>query len=440
MYSYNPYNVGQNDNAHGGSSHQHQSPQNGLGQLASPAPSKDGTILIGTPPYSSPNSAMNVDRSASSKSLKLPASATSAPNSRKLVPPEFGKNWGHPRQDKTPIDSTPSSSHTINHPSLVPRWNTRAKKRTDSTDRHAASGDNGATQKDTAVITPYPQACGPIRHRAQSARLHRPVSPRLMPRDRYPQPPSPFEGSRPIVTPFTIGPPPTIGPCWGWLHEVQSATLSASMNVQQTMTMDSSRQYPPGTTPLDSRNFSPRDHSSSLHQGELAHQKLRCHQLLQTGWQTSSQQVERNRVLAGYPGESYEEEYEPLQYPAQRGDATRKRKYDASRPIPRLQNRNSLLDPSTEILPPSNRGYRPPLHDLESAKEAESLARNTNQDEDMLDGSSDTTGKEEEQGPERVPDSDPFWALTGIPKPSIPREFFMALESMSEAEALKQKE
>ncbi|KAF8882932.1 hypothetical protein CPB84DRAFT_1790572 [Gymnopilus junonius] len=163
------------------------------------------------------------------------------------------------------------------------------------------SAVNGASRKDTVAPTPNPQPGGPIRYHEQSRHVLRPVSPRLMPRNQYPQSPSPpSECMRPVPVPFTHIPLPTF-PGWSPQPQVQPAMNSAPMNLQPMTASQPSPQRP------SSHHLSPRDYSSNLHQGELAHQTLKCHWLLQTGWQTSSQQVERNQFRAGDPSGRYVE-------------------------------------------------------------------------------------------------------------------------------------
>ncbi|KAF8882921.1 hypothetical protein CPB84DRAFT_1790526, partial [Gymnopilus junonius] len=162
MSRYDLYrNVGHHNNAHGGTSNQRTPPQNTFGQGlffpvlcfidflitissdVSPAARQDEAIFF-SPLFSFMHNAMNMDPSSSQPNQPLVSSTSASSSKKKIVPPEFGKNWGQSRRDKTDIHSILPSSSARNQPSLsatvdinqLPisqvfgiKWTPRAKKR-----------------------------------------------------------------------------------------------------------------------------------------------------------------------------------------------------------------------------------------------------------------------------------------------------------------------
>ncbi|KAF8869948.1 hypothetical protein CPB84DRAFT_1803201 [Gymnopilus junonius] len=161
-----------------------------------------------------------------------------------------------------------------------------------------------ASQQGAIEHPPNRQARGPTRP-SKTSRLHRP---RRTQGNPYPQLPSlpPSEGTRPVPVPFIHIPLPEFNAC-GNSNQIQQAAPTKSQPT--TVTPGSSHQghHCPSGQSLGKgkqEDLSRTHYRSDLRQGEIEHQILKCHRLLATGQQTSSQQevVERNQFLAGHHG------------------------------------------------------------------------------------------------------------------------------------------
>ncbi|KAF8882938.1 hypothetical protein CPB84DRAFT_1790603 [Gymnopilus junonius] len=168
--------------------------------------------------------------------------------------------------------------------------------------RNMLSFHQDASQQGATEHPPNLQARSPTRQ-SKTSRLHRP---RRTQGNPYPQLPSlpPSEGTCPVPVPFIHIPLPKFN-ARGNSNQIQPAAPTKSQPT--TTTPGSSHQghhYPSGQSLGKGKqeDLRPTHYRSDLRQGEIERQILKCHRLLATGRQTSSQQevVERNQFLAGH--------------------------------------------------------------------------------------------------------------------------------------------